>query len=76
MTYLIGIKSGFHPCGNSGTLITQYKTEYKIREAARRFAAMHTLDEVYRMDIYPQKLCEMNNSDFVEYIRRQCKRYI
>lgn len=74
--YLIGIKEGAHPCGNSGTLITHYKAEYKIRETAQRFADMYSLTEVYRLHVYPQALCEMGNADFVNYLRRNCKRYI
>ena len=73
--YLIGIKDGVHPCGNSGTLITHYITDYKLRETARRFAAMYSLDEVYRLDLYPLRLCEMDNAEFTNYIRRNCKRY-
>jgi hypothetical protein len=73
--YLIGIKKGVHPCGNDGTLITHYKAEYKLREMAQRFASMYSLDEVYRLQAYPQKLCEMNNAEFVNYVRRNCKRY-
>lgn len=74
--YLLGIKEGVHPCGNAGTLITHYKAEYKIRETAQRFAAMHSLTEVYRLNIYPQKLCEMDSAEFVKYLRRNGKRYV
>ena len=74
--YLIGIKKGAHPCGNAGTLITRYKAEYKLRETAQQFAAMYTLDEVYGLQVYPQTLCEMDNTEFINYIRRNCKRYI
>ena len=76
--YLIGIKKGVHPCGNAGTLIAHYKAEYKHKEIAQRFAAMYDLDEVYGLQVYvyPQKLCEMNNSDFVDYVRQNCKRYV
>lgn len=74
--YLIGIKNNVHPCGNAGTLITRYKAEYKLRETARRFAAMYSLDEVYSLSVYPQELCEMDNTEFVEYIRRNGKRYV
>jgi len=73
--YLIGIKKGVHPCGNAGTLITRYKAQYKLREIAQRFAAMYSLTEVYGLQEYPQKLCEMNNSEFVAHVRRNCKRY-
>ena len=76
MIYLIGIKKGVHPCGNAGTFITRYKAQYKLKKIAQRFAAMYNLDEVYRLDIYPQNLCEMNNTEFTEYIRRNCKRYV
>ena len=74
--YLIGIKKGVHPCGNAGTLITKYKTNYKIKEIAQRFASMYNLDEVYSLQVYPQKLCEMNNIEFVNYVRQNCKRYV
>ena len=74
--YLIGIKNNAHPGGNSGTLVTRYKAEYKLRETAQRFAAMYSLDEVYGLNVYPQELCEMNNTEFVEYIRRSCERYV
>ena len=74
--YLIGIKKGVHPCGNAGTFITRYKAQYKLKEIAQRFAAMYALDEVYRLDIYPQKLCELNNNEFVNYIRQNCKQYV
>jgi hypothetical protein len=73
--YLISVKNGVHPCGNSGTFITHYKAEYKIKETAQRFADMYSLDEVYGLQVYPQKLCEMNGDEFVNYIRRNCKRY-
>lgn len=74
--YLLGIKKGVHPCGNSGTLITHYKAEYKIRETAQRFSAMYGLEEVYGLQLYPQRLCEMNSAEFVNYLRRNGKRYI
>jgi len=74
--YLIGIKQGVHPCGNTGTLITHYKAQYKLRETAQRFAKMYSLDEVYGLQLYPQKLCEMDNTEFVNYIRRTCQRYV
>ena len=74
--YLIGVKKGVHPCGNAGTLITHYKAEYKLRETAQRFAAMYALDEVYGLQVYSQKLCEMNNQDFVDHVRRNSKRYV
>lgn len=74
--YLIGIKEGIHPCGNTGTLITHYKAEYKIKETAQRFANMYSLNEVYGLQSYPQKLCEMDNAEFVNYMRQNCKRYV
>lgn len=74
--YLVGIKNGVHPCGNAGTLITRYKAEYKIKQAANQFAAMYNLDEVYVLSSYPQKLCELNNKEFVDYVRQNCKRYV
>ena len=73
--YLIGIKKGVHPCGNAGTLITHYKAQYKLRETAQRFATMYALDEVYGLREYSQRLCEMSNTEFVDHVRRNCKRY-
>ena len=75
MYYLIGIKKDI-PGGNTGALITRYKSEYKRRELAQRFAAMYNLEEVYCLEAYPQKLCEMEPAEFVDYIRRNCKRYV
>ena len=74
--YLIGIKKDVHPCGNTGTLITHYKAEYKLRETARRFATMYSLDEDYGLQVYPQKLCEMDNTEFVKHLRLNSKRYV
>jgi len=74
--YLIGIKKGVHPYGNNGTFITRYIAEYKIREIAQRFATIYALDEVYGLREYSQKLCEMDNTEFVNYIRQNCKRYV
>lgn len=74
--YLIGIKKDVHPCGNSGTLITHYKAEYKLKEIAQQFANMYSLDEVYGLQVYPQKLCEMDNTEFVDHVRLNCKRYV
>ena len=74
--YLIGIKKGVHPCGNDGTLITRYKAQHKLKEIAQRFATMYNLDEVYTLQQYSQKLCEMNNTEFVNYIRQNCNRII
>ena len=76
MNYLVGIKKGVHPCGNTGTLITHYKANYKLKETAQRFATMYNLDEVYCLQRYPQKLCEMDNTEFVNHVRRNCKRYV
>jgi len=74
--YLIGIKNGVHPCGNAGTLITRYKAPYKIREIAQQFAAMYSLNEVYGLNSYPQKLCELTGKEFVNYVRQHGIRYI
>jgi hypothetical protein len=37
---------------------------------------MHALTEVYGLHVYPQILCEMDNTEFVTHVRRNCKRYI
>ena len=74
--YLIGIRNGVHPCGNAGTIITRYKAPYKIKEIAQRFAAIYGLDEVYSLKMYPQKLCELENIEFINYVREHGTRYI
>lgn len=74
--YLIGIKNGVHPCGNSGTLITNYKAPYKIKEIAQRFATMYNHTEVYGLNSYPQKLCELTAIEFVNYVRQHGIQYI
>ena len=74
--YLIGIKNGVHPLGNTGTLITRYKAPYKIKETAQRFAAMYSLTEVYGLHSYPQKLCELSNNEFVNYVRQHGIKYL
>lgn len=74
--YLIGIKNGVHLCGNAGTLITKYKAPYKIRETAQRFATMYSLTEVYGLQVYSQKLCELNNREFVNYVRQHAIQYV
>lgn len=74
--YLIGIKNDMHPCGNSGTLITRYKAPYKIKETAERFASMYSLNEVYGLNSYPQTLCELENIEFINYVRQYGTRYI
>lgn len=74
--YLVGIKNGVYPCGNAGLFKVRYKREYKIKQAADRFAAMYNLEEVYGLRIYSQKLCEMNNTEFVNHVRQNCKRYV
>ena len=75
--YLIGIKKGVHPCENAGMFTARYKkAECKIRETAQRFAAMYDLEEVYGLQVYPQKLCEMSDAEFVDYIRKNCQRYV
>lgn len=76
MRYLIGVKDSYHPCGNSGTLGTRYKAPHKLREVAQRFAKMYGHDEVYLLDHYPQRLCELCNAAFVDYVRHNCKRYV
>jgi len=74
--YLIGVRNGVHPCGNAGTFITHYKAEYKLKETANRFARMYSLTEVYGLHVYPQKLCELNNAEFVNYVRLNGTRYV
>jgi hypothetical protein len=74
--YLIGIKNGVHPLGNTGTLITRYKAPYKIKETAKRFATMYNHTEVYGLHAYPQKLCELENKDFINYVKQHGIQYV
>ncbi len=74
--YLIGIKNSVHRLGNTGTLITRYKAPYKIKEVALIFAKMYKHEEVYGLTSYPQELCELNNNEFVEYVRLHGTRYV
>jgi len=75
-TYLIGIKNNNRSCGNEGTRITEYKRHSKIMEIARNFKKMYKHDEVYAITNYSQKMCEMNNSQFVSHVRRNGKRLL
>lgn len=75
MYYLVGIRDGVHPCGNAGTFVTHYKAQYKLKEAAERFATMYSLSEVYGLNVYPQELCELDNAEFVNYVRKNGTRY-
>ena len=74
MYYLIGIRKNYHPLGNAGTFRTRYKSEYKLKELAKNFAKMYQLDEVYLLQKYQQKLCEISNEKFVDYIRKNGKK--
>ncbi|MBT9132467.1 MAG: hypothetical protein DDT32_01220 [Syntrophomonadaceae bacterium] len=74
--YLIGIKAGQPLCGNAGTLISRYKRESKLKTQAHQFAHLHALDEVYGIQNYSQKMCEMSHSGFVDHVRQTGVRYI
>lgn len=68
-TYLIGIQDGVHLAGNSGTLITNYRRADKLQALACGMKQMHKLDEVWRINLYTQRMCEMDNDTFVQHIR-------
>lgn len=72
--YLIGIRKNYHPLGNAGTFRTRYKSVNKIKEVAQNLAKMYQLDEIYLMEYYSQKMCEMNNKELVDYVREKGKR--
>lgn len=76
MYHLIGIRKNYHPLGNEGKIITHYKSVKKRQELAKRFADMYKLDEVYCLQLYTQKMCELSASDFVDFVRRKGKRYV
>ena len=76
MYYLIGIRKGIKLLGNGGTFITRYKSENKLKKIAKNLAKMYQLDEVYLMEYYSQKMCEMNNKELVDYIREKGKQYV
>ncbi len=68
--YLIGIKNGKSPCGNSGTIISDYKSRYKLIELATNFKTMYKHDQVYFITNYPQKACELSPTEFVGWIKQ------
>lgn len=74
--YLIGIRNNISPAGNDGTQHTHYVRRAKIDQQGERFATMHKLDEVWLMNEYTQKMCEMKMSEFVEYVRSHGTRII
>ncbi len=74
--YLIGIKNGGSPCGNSGTLITHYKARYKIMEVATNFKKMYKHDHVYLIRNYTQKACELSPGAFVDWVKTTGERLL
>lgn len=73
-TYLIGLKDGVHLAGNSGTIITSYRRADKLQALASSMKQMHNLDEVWRINLYTQRMCEMDNQSFVSHIRATGKK--
>ena len=76
--YLIGIKDNQRFVGNKGTFITDYKRTADISKTALIFADMWDHDEVYGITAtqYTQKVCEMSGNDFVDYVRRNGRKYV
>ena len=72
-------ENGASGCGNDWTISTEYKQFAKIFEVANNM--MHwNKDAKYAYTIaecqYTQKACEMNISEFGEYVKRVGKRII
>lgn len=66
--YLICIKDGVHPCGTDATIITHYKAMRYIRKLATNIKNKRGFDSIYLIEEYTQKMCEMDNATFVDYI--------
>lgn len=67
--YLIGIKNDRRLCGNNGTQRVVFKAAYRVRQQAEDFRNAYDLDSVCVLRTYPQALCEMDNQEFVSYVR-------
>lgn len=67
--YLIGIKNDRRLCGNNGMQHTAFKSERRIQKQAEDFRDMYDLDTVSVLRTFPQALCEMENQEFVSYVR-------
>lgn len=72
--YLFGIKDNHFGCGNEYTMIVHYTSEKNRQECAANFKKMFKHDEVYKSEIYTQKMCEMSDKEFVDYIRNHAIR--
>jgi hypothetical protein len=54
---------------------TSFKSESMRDHIAELFAAQYGHTEVYLISDFTQKMCEMDNDEFVEHVRRNGKRY-
>ena len=72
-------ENGAIGCGNDWTIPTEYKQHAKILEVANNMIRWNK-DAKYAYTIaecqYTQKACEMNISEFSEYVKRVGKRII
>ena len=72
----MGVKDGLIPCG-SGTMRLNGKGCFKIiRNSAINFAQANNFTEVYLISEYSQKMCEMEPSSLLEYVRKVGKRLV
>ena len=74
--YLIGVQDGLIPCG-SGTMRLDGRGCFKItRNSAINFAHVNNFTEVYLVSEYSQKMCEMEPSVLLEYVRKVGERLV
>lgn len=70
LKYLIGFRNGFSPSGETGTCKTYLRTKGKLKELGIMFKKAYNHDEVYLLNQYTQKMCEMGIAEFTEYVRK------
>lgn len=69
--YLMGIKNGKHLLGSSGSFAYVGKGIKDLKETAKAWGKSNSHDEVWMLlpAQYSQKVCEMDEIEFVRYIR-------
>lgn len=69
--YLMGIKNDKHLLGSSGSFVYDSKGMKDLKETAKVWGKSNSHDEVWMLlpAQYSQKVCEMDEIEFVRYIR-------
>ena len=66
----IGFREGIMPCGNTGMTQCPWRVEWYRQKHAYDFAIGNDLDEVFIIENFTQKMCEMNASELRKYVLR------